>query len=776
MSIITKVTQAVAQLVPDRERDELSDAHQFVGKPLDRIDGRDKVTGAAKFSAEYPLENLAYAALAYSAIARGTIRSIDVSAANAAAGVIAVITHQNAPKMNAPPLFSPTGGTDAAGSTANVVNTDEIVWNGQPVAVIVADTLDRAEYAASLVKVMYHQQPADTSFAEGRTRARSPKSVQGDDTQVKQGDAFAALAAARFKADQTYTTPRHNHNAIELHATTAVWNGAKLTVYDASQFVRGVADTLAKMFSLKKEDVRVLAPFVGGAFGGKGSMWSHVQLCVLAAKVVDRPVKLVLSREGVFRVVGGRTPSEQRVALAADESGKLTALIHTGVTATATTNDFPEQFTFPARHMYAAENLFVDQSIMQLHMTANTSMRAPGESIGTFALESAMDELACELKMDPIELRLRNDPERDPAKGTEFSSRHLKEALQRGAEKFGWQNRPAQIRSQRDGEWLIGQGVACAYYPCYRLPTAARVRINADGTAVVQTSAQEMGMGTATTQTQIAAEILGLPMEKVRFEYGDTNLPIANQAGGSSQTISVALAVEQAFRQIQKELLALAKNGGKNGGKKEDGSKETPSPLAHSNVEDVEARHGGLYRKDQPDAGESYAAILARAHKNYVEAEAQTGPPLEILKYSMQSYGAQFCEARVSERTGEVRISRWVGVFDTGRIINPKTAHSQFRGGIIMGIGMALTEETLFDERSGRIANPSLAEYHVPVNADIPNIETYFLDIPDPHTPLGAHGVGEIGITGVAAAVANAIYHATGKRVRDLPITLDKLL
>lgn len=762
MSIVSKVTQAAIQLVPDRDRDQLSEADRLIGKPIDRLDGREKVTGAAKFAAEYALEKLVYASLAYSTVAKGAIGSIDTSEAEKAPGVLSVITHKNAPKMKNPPLFSPEGESGAAGSEANVVNTDEIFWNGQPVAVIVADTLDRAEHAASLVRIEYREEPAATSFEQGKAHLEVPKSVMGEETEVSRGDAEEALRSAKFKVDHVYTTPRYNHNAIELHAATAVWNGDKLTVYDASQFVRGVADSLAKMFSLDKENVRVLSPFVGGGFGGKGSMWDHVQLCVLAAKVVDRPVKLALSREGVYRIVGGRTPSEQRVALAADETGKLTSLIHTGITATSTTNDFAEQFSFPARHLYAAENLFITQSVVRLNTTANSFMRAPGESIGTFALESAMDELAYDLGMDPVELRLRNDPERDPAKGIEFSSRHLKEAYRLGAEKFGWSNRPAQPRSQRDGKWLIGQGVATAFYPAYRFPAAARVRLNADGTAVVQSSAQEMGMGTATVQTQHAAERLGLPMEKVRFEYGDTNLPQAPVAGGSNQTISIALAVQQACEKLQRELLTLAKKDGK-------------SPLTGSHFDDVRACDSGLFRRDKRETGESYVAILTRVKKNFVEAEVESGRAFEMQKYSMGSYGAQFCEVRVNDQSREVRVSRWVGSFDTGRILNPKTASSQFMGGIIMGIGMALTEETLFDERSGRIVNPSLAEYHVPVNADVPKIETYFLDIPDPHTPMGAHGIGEIGITGCAAAVANAVYHATGKRVRRLPITLDKL-
>jgi len=764
MSILSKVTEAIVKFAPDRDRDELSEADRIVGKPIDRLDGVDKVTGHAPFSAEYPLEHLTHACLAYSTIAKGSIKSIDIEAAQNAPGVIAVITHENAPKMKDPPLFSPNGSTDAAGSKANVLNIDEISWNGQPLAVVVAETLERAEHATSLIRVAYRQESAETSFDKAKAHAVKPPEIMREPNEVAHGNAESALAAAEFKIDQFYQTPRYNHNAIELHATTAVWNGdKKLTVYDASQYVIGVRDSLAKMFSLDKKDVRVLSPFVGGGFGGKGSMWPHVQLCVLAAKVVKRPVRLMLSREGTFRAVGGRTPSDQRVALAAGKDGKLTALIHTGVTATSNNNDFAEQFSFPARHLYSTENLFISQTVTHLDTVANTFMRAPGESIGTFALESALDELAYKLDMDPVELRLRNDPETDPAKGTEFSSRHFKEAYQLGAEKFGWQNRSPKLRATRDGHWWIGQGVATAFYPAYRLPAAARVRINADGTALVQSSVQEMGMGTATAQTQHAAERLGLSMSAVRFEYGDSDLPLAPVAGGSNQTVSVALAIQQAAGKLFGELLTLAKQDPK-------------SPLAGSHLDDVRAINGGLFRRDKPDIGETYAAILARSPKSFLDAEAETGMPFESMKYSMGSYGAQFCEVRVNEQTGEVRIARWVGSFDTGRILNPKTARSQFYGGIIMGIGMALTEETLFDERTGKIMNPSLAEYHVPVNADVPRIEAYFLDIPDPHTPLGAHGIGEIGITGAAAAIANAVYHATGKRIRNLPITLDKLL
>ena len=474
-------------------------------------------------------------------------------------------------------------------------------------------------------------------------------------------------------------------------------------------------------------------PFVGGAFGNK-CVWNHTFLAVAAAKLTNRAVRLALKRKDVFHLTGGRTPSEQRVALGANDDGTLVSLIHTGTTAVVSHSSFPEQFSFPARHLYATESALIQQKVVELNMVANTSMRAPGESIGTFALESALDELAIECGRDPIELRRRIEPERDLTKKTPFSSRHLVEAYRRGAERFGWARRNPVPRSQREGVWQIGQGVATAYYPYYRMPGgSARIRLTAEGRAVVQTAAHEMGMGTATVQAQHAAERLALPIENVSFEYGDTQFPDSPIAGGSSQTVSIVAAVVAAFDELVSQLLKLA---GKD------------SPLGGAKVGEVQARDGGLYRSDNPARGESYQAILRRAGRDYLECTAAAPAPTEMLKYSMQSFGAQFCEVRVNEVTGEIRVSRWLGSFDTGRILNPKTATSQFRGGIIMGIGMALTEETFFDERSGRIINPSLAEYHVPVHLDVPHIDIIWNDIPDPHSPLGAHGVGEIGITG----------------------------
>lgn len=759
MSNMQEIIETVMRYSSGTETDLLpQDQQQPIGKPLSRVDGQLKVKGEAAFSAEYNVANLAYAALVYSSIAKGKIAKIDGSSAEKADGVLAIITPENAPRIKNPQTLM--SGNGAAASELPILQEAAVHWNGQPIAVVVAETQDQAEEAATLVKVKYETEASAVSFDALKPTAQPPANILGEPPEIKIGDAATAINTAEFKVDNIYRTPRYNHNAIEPHATVAVWHGDdSLTIFDGTQCIHNLSCTLAEMFGIQPEAVRVVSPFVGGGFGGKGTMWWNTALCAMAAKVVNRPVKLPVSREGVFRVVGGRTPSEQRVAIGAGKDGKFTALIHSGITATTTHNNFPEQFSFPARHLYAAENFYIGQKVVNLDTIANTFMRAPGESIGTFALESAIDELAYELKIDPIELRKINEPAKDPTRNAEFSMRNLTEAYRRGAEEFGW-NQQAP-RSQKDGKWLVGQGVATAYYPYFRMVSTARVRISADGTAVVQTSAQEMGMGTATVQIQHAAERLGLPIDRVSFEYGDSNLPPASFAGGSNQTVSNVAAIATTIEQVLRELLAIAGDG---------------SPLAGLKYEDIESHDSGIFSKKDSSQGETYSSILQRVGQDYVEVEATSGEPAEMEKFSMGSYGAQFCEVRVNVETGETRVSRWLGSFDCGKILNPKTATSQFRGGIIMGIGMALTEETLFDERTGRIMNASLAEYHVPVNLDVPSIEIIYTDIPDEHAPLGVHGIGEIGITGVAAAIANAVYNATGKRVRKLPITLDKLL
>ncbi len=762
MSVLKKLMETVVQYLPDKDVDPLLHKEGYVGKPLKRVDGAIKVRGDAIFSAEYKLDDIVYAALVFGEITKGKIIKIDRTEAEKAAGVLIVLSHENAQKLKPPPVFDPSGESEgAAASDIAPLQDERIFRDSQPVAVVIAETLEQAEYAATLLKVDYKPELPVVSFDALKPEAVIPSDVLGEEPEVNIGNADLALSESELSVDNVYRTPRYNHNAIEPHATIALWQGNNLTCYDATQNLHGVKNTLAEMFGLIPDQVRIISPFVGGGFGGKGTVWDNTIVCAMAAKAVARPVKLALTREGVFRLVGGRTPSEQRVALGAQKDGKLVALIHHGITAMTSHNNFPEQFSFPARHLYACKNISISQKIVNLDMIANTFMRAPGESIGTFALESAIDELAFKLKIDPIDLRGINAPVQDPVKGTQLSSNNKMEIFRKGAEQFGWRHRNLNPRSQRDGKWLIGQGIATAYYPVYRYPATARVRLSADGNAIVQAAAHEMGMGTATVQLQHAADRLGLSIDKVSFQYGDSDLPKSPVAGGSNQTVSIVASVTAAVEKLHKEL--LSRTG-------------SDSPLKGMEYSQIVARDNGLFSKNEPSKGETYAFMLKRIGQDNIEAEASADMPLEIQQYSIHSYGAQFCEVRINEESGETRVSRWLGAFDCGKILNPKTAISQFRGGIIMGIGMALTEETLFDERKGRIMNPSLAEYHVPVNLDIPHIDIIFNDIPDEHTPLGAHGIGEIGITGAAAAVANAVFNATGKRVRELPITLDKLL
>jgi xanthine dehydrogenase YagR molybdenum-binding subunit len=764
MSVMQKAVAMAARYLPDAAPDPLIDGRGYVGQPLNRVDGPAKVTGAAPFAAEFAADNLAHAALVCSRIARGRVSAIDTAAAEAAPGVIAVLTHVNAPRLKAPTLVDAGSSQSCAPSDLPILQDDRVSWNGQPVSVVVADTLEQAQYAASLVLVDYASEPAHLSFDGLKPEAIVPDDILGEPPEVTVGDPDAALATAAVRVDHLYRTPWYNHNAIEPHATMATWTDDEhLTVFDSTQCLRRFSSSLGEVFALTPEAIESHAPFVGGGFGGKAGLWQHSVLCAAAAKVVKRPVRLALTRAQVYRIVGGRTRADQRVALGAHQDGRLVALVHTGITATPEHARYAEQCTFPARHLYAADNLFVGQKVVHLDTVANTWMRAPGESIGTFALESALDELAWALKIDPIELRRLNEPATDPTKGTPFSSRDLIEAYKRGAVRFGWNRRTIEPRSQRDGDWLVGQGVATAYYPAYRFPGSARVVLTADGTAQVYAAAHEMGMGTATVQLQHAADRLGLPIEKVSFHYGNSTLPDSPMAGGSCQTVSIIAAVHAAIDMLHKRLVELVPR--RDGG-----------ALAGATVKNTQFRDGGLFRIADGSKGESLTEILRRAGQDHVEGEAAAPMPLEMLKYSMGSYGAQFCEVRVREGSGEVRVSRWLGSFDCGRVINSKTTASQLRGGIVMGIGMALTEETLLDERTGRIINASLSEYHVPVNLDVPHIEILVNDIADPHAPLGAHGVGELGITGAAAAIANAVFHATGKRVRDLPITLDKLL
>ena len=762
MNVVQKaIEHAPAAWMPGGTPDRLiTHKHGLIGAPVTRIDGPLKVKGAAPFSAEFPLQEMLYAAVAFSTIARGRITSLDTAAAEAASGVKLVMTWKNAPKLKPTPLFN--SSPKAAGpSDLPIMQNSSIHWNGEAIALVLADTQEQADYAKSLIRATYQEEPAVTDFEQAIKNAREPKNILGEKPMVKEGDAESALSSAPHRVDAIFRTPRQNHNPIELHAVTLFWEDGELYVHDASQAVAQTAWTLAEVFKLDEKKVHVSSPYVGGGFGSK-TLWHHHVLAAAASKMANRPVRLVLSREGVYRTVGGRTTTQQRVAIGADSDGRFQALIHTGVAAMTEHNDCPEQFSFPARHLYATKTFTIGQKVANMDMLANTFMRAPGESIGTFALESAVDELAAQMDIDPIELRIRNEPEKDPTTGKPFSSRNIIKAYRDGADRFGWGNRHANAGTQREGEWLIGMGCATATYPYYRMPGGkARLSISRDGFVSADVAAHEMGMGTATAQTQVVAERLAVAPQCVRVNYGSSDLSGTFIAGGSSQSASIGASIEAAHAAIVEELIKLA---GKD------------SPLHGLDAEDVESRNAGLFSVKDPSRGESYAAILRRAGKSDVSVEASAPAPLELQHWSMHSFGAMFAEVRVNAITGETRVSRFLGSFDCGRILNAKTAASQFRGGIIMGLGLALMEETQWDTRKGRIMNPSLAEYHLPVHMDVPEIDVIWTDIADPHTPIGARGIGEIGITGTGAAVANAIYNACGKRIRELPITLDKLL
>jgi xanthine dehydrogenase YagR molybdenum-binding subunit len=734
--------------------------HGLIGAPVSRIDGPLKVQGKATFAAEFPLERMVYAAVAFSTVPTGRIATCETRDAEAAPGVVLVMTHKNAPRMQPMPLFM-TLEKAAGGDNLPIMQDDRIHWNGQPVAVVLAETQEQADHARSLIRVTYEAAPAVTAFDAAKANGTETGVFQGEPLALAIGDAEAALAAAAVKVDAVYCTPRHSHNAIEPHAATVAWHGDDLVVHDASQAVAHTAWSLAHVFGLDEKQVHVTSPYVGGGFGSK-TLWQHQVLGAAAAKLAGRPVRIALSREGVYRMIGGRSLTEQRVAIGAGLEGRFEAIIHTGTVAMTRQNSFPEPFILPTRSAYAAGNFKLQVNVATLDMLANTFMRAPGESVGTFGLECAVDELAVKLGIDPIELRIRNEPETDPTEGKPFSSRNIVAAWRAGAERFGWSQRNPSPGEVRDGEWLVGMGCATATYPYYRMPGgAARITLTKDGHARVEVAAHEMGMGTATAHTQVVAERLGLRLDQVNFDYGDSFMPGLIVAGGSQQTASIGASVVAAQHALVAELLRLAGNA---------------SPLAGLEPDQVGGLDGGIAALDDPARRESYASILARAGRDQVVVEAKAPPSDELQHWSMHSHGAMFCEVGVNALTGETRVRRFLGSFDCGRILNAKSAASQFRGGIIMGLGLALMEETQFDERKGRVMNPSLAEYHVPVHLDVPEIDVIWTDIPDPHTPMGARGIGEIGITGTAAAVANAIFNATGRRVRDLPLTLEKLM
>jgi xanthine dehydrogenase YagR molybdenum-binding subunit len=730
---------------------------------MSRVDGVAKVTGRAKYAAEFKVPNLAYGFIVLGDIAKGTIKSIDTKEAENAPGVVRVFTHLNAPKLGpkANSEYAPPENSRQQDKSFRALQSNRILFNMQPVALVVAETYEQARYAARLVKAAYTAEKHTTDTESVRAGARLP--AQGR-KPTPRGNPEQAFQNAPVKIEAEYRIPIEHHNPMELHAAIAFWEGEKLTIFDKTQEVYGVRRHLASSFNVPEENVSVVSPFVGGAFGSSLRPNYYPSLTAMAARELKRPVKIVYTRTQMYTGHGYRPYTIQKVSLGAESSGKLASMIHEAVHNTSSFEEFNDNTTGFTRQVYACPNLSAPTKIADTDFNTPTWMRAPGAVSGMFALECAMDELAYQLKVDPLELRLINYAETDPESGKPWSSKALRECYRLGAEKFGWKNRKMEPRSIRDGRLLVGWGMATGVWGAFQSPASARVTFRADGTALVQSATSDIGPGTYTVMTMIAAEYLGLPAEKVKFELGDTRFPRAPAQGGSQTTSSVGSAVYGAALAIGAKLLELA-NGDAN------------SPLKTATASDVEMLNNRLRLKSDPSRFVDIAEVLKRNNLNEITETFDSRPSQERQKYALLAHGAQFVEVKVDPATGTVRVTRAIEVTACGRILNPTTSHSQEIGGVVWGIGMALEEATEVDHRFGRIMNPNLQHYHVPVNADVHEIETIFVEEDDKIVnPLGVKGMGELGMVGIPAAIANAVFHATGKRIRDLPITPDKLL
>ena len=681
-----------------------------VGRALPRRDGYAKVTGTATYANDAPVPNAVHCALVQATIARGRVHTVDTNEAERIEGVVTVLTSRNAEDLH---------GEDAE---LAALQDPSVAFRGQVVAVVVAETAETAQHAAGLVRVGYVEQSHDVRLTADREDLYRPETVNpsfAPDTDS--GDVEAAMTAADVVVDQTYTTAMNHNNPMEPHATTALWATDRLTLWDSTQGVHPTRSALAEIFGLDSENIRVICPYVGGGFGSKGTPHVHVVLAAMAARAVPgRPVRLALTRRQMFSLAGYRTPTIQRMRLAADRSGRLGAVAIDVVEQTSRIKEFAEQSGLPTRMMYAAPNRHTAHRLAALDVPVPSWMRAPGECPGMFGPEVAMDELAHELGLDPLELRIRNEPDADPETGKPFSSRNLVACLRQGADRFGWAERdPRPRRRQRDG-WLVGTGIAASVYPVNQMPESTATIRFADGRYEVAIGAADLGTGTWTTLAQIAADALDADVEQVTMHIGDTDHPTASVAGGSSGITTWGSAIVMAAHAFREKYGT------------------TPADGAHA------------------------------------DGSVEDNPAAE--RFAMYAFGAQFAEAHVHRDTGEIRVPRLLGVFAAGRIINPRTARSQFVGGMTMGLSMALHEQGVVDPRFGHVVNHDLAEYHIATCADAYDIEAQWLDEHDPHVnPMGSKGIGEIGIVGTAAAVANAVHHATGVRVRDLPITLDKI-
>lgn len=706
-----------------------------------RVDGVAKVTGKAKYIAEWRFPDLVYGYLVHSTIAKGRIKAIDTSEAEKLTGVIKVLTHLNTPKF--------AKAQNDRGHRP--LHDDAILFSGQAIALVVADSFERARYAASLVKVTYDKETSNTDVSKLLDKAIVSR------PRPERGEPLDAFAKSDVKIEAEYTIPIEHHNAMELHASVANWAGDKLTIYDKTQGVNTVRGYLASIFGIPQTDITVLAPFVGGGFGSGLRPSPNTYLAPLAAREVKRPVKLVYSRRQVFTAHGYRPYSIQKIRMSADKSGKLTAIIHESVNNSSANEDSAENMPGISRSLYACPNVKTETKFVRTDMQTPLAMRAPGMVSGAFALECALDELAYKLKIDPLQLRLINYAEVSPEDGKQFTSKELRKCYSEAAKRFGWENRKPEPRSMTDGKWLVGYGMATGTWGSAWLPASARITLKSDGTALIESAVTDIGPGTYTTLSIIAAKNLGLSIDKIKTVLGDSTLPPAPIQGGSFTTASVGTAVQEGSQVVLKKLFEMAKFG-------------------DYKFEDVKIEGGKFVAKDGKSV--SFADVLKQNDLPQIAQQYDATPNNgERSKYAIASHGAQFVEVKVDENLGVIKVTRVVELTAAGKIINPKGAKSQEIGGVVWGIGMALTEETQVDHRFGRIMNPNFAGYYIPAHADVLNIDTGFVEEVDTIVnPLGVKGLGELGMVGVPAAIANALYHATGRRFRDLPITPDKII
>jgi xanthine dehydrogenase YagR molybdenum-binding subunit len=728
----------------------------YIGTPTSRVDGHTKVTGAAKYAGEFNVPGLAYGAVVASTIAKGRIARIDCSDALRVAGVLDVLTHENRPRMAATSAAYKDDVGPEKGSPFRPLYDDNILFSGQPIALVLAEEWEIARFAASLVRVEYKKQAHSTDLFARRDRA-----FVVEMPERPRGKADRAHAAAAVRHEAEYYIPIEHHNPMELYASTVMWDGdGKLTVYDKTQGVQNVQRYLCGVFKMKPDDVRVVSPFVGGAFGSGLRPQYQVVLAVLGAHALERSVRLVLTRQQMYGL-GYRPATIERLAIGAKADGTLDAIGHEAIADTSQYEDFYRNDTGWSGQLYKSANAKYQHKLVRLDLATPSDMRAPGAATGVYALECAMDELAVALKLDPLELRLRCYSDRDQHEDVPYTSKNLRECYRQGADAFGWSKRSAEPRSMRDGSELVGWGMATGIWEALQMESAVRIVLTANGHAEVVSAFSDIGTGTYTIMAQVAADMLGLPLDNVSVRLGDSTLPQAPVEGGSWTAASVSHAIVRTAEDVRKELLRLAK-------------KMPNSPLAGAKLKDTALIDGGIVNKETRRTM-SIADAMRHGAVDRIEREC-TVSFKDSSSHARNTHSAIFAEVKVDEEIGVIRVTRVVNAVAAGRILNTKTAHSQIMGSVVWGIGMTLHEETLLDHELGRIMNANIAEYHVPVNADVHDIEVIFVDEPDAIiNPLGIKGVGEIGIVGVAAAIANAVYHATGKRVRDLPITIDKL-